>query len=168
LEEVEVPLVTADDDVLYPRYWLKKLVEAFQQFPEVVNCYRARVMVLSKDGIAKYESWAMADSTTPSFRHFATGVGGTIYPLPLQRALKQQGTAFLNCCPKSDDIWLHVQSLRAGYRIRQIYKKQFRLIEIPGTQIIALHQDNLARGGNDRQIEATYQVSDIDRLRERD
>jgi hypothetical protein len=168
LPEVEAPLVTADDDLLYPRYWLKRLVKAFQQFPDVVNCHRARVMVLNQDGIAKYKSWELADSMKPSFCHFAGGGAGAMYPLPLQRALKQEGTAFLDCCPKADDIWLHVQALRAGYKIRQIDKKQFRLVEIPGTQCIALNHQNLGGGGNDRQIETTYRASDLDRLRERE
>jgi len=164
LRELEAPLVTADDDLLYPRSWLKRLVEAFQQFPDVVNCYRARVMVLNQDGIAKYECWDLADSTKPRFCHFAGNGAGAIYPLPLQRALKQEATAFANCCPKADDIWLHVQALRAGYKVRQILKKQFSLVEIPGTQGIALHHHNLARGGNDQQIKATYTAKDIQKL----
>jgi hypothetical protein len=166
LLNIEAPLVTADDDVLYPRYWLKRLIEAFQQFPDVVNCYRARVLLLNQGGIAKYESWELADSTKPSFCHCAGNGAGAIYPPPLQRALKQEGTAFLHYCPKADDLWLHVQALRAGYRVRQISKKRFPLVEIPGTQGTALYHQNQAGGGNDRQVEITYRASDIDRLRE--
>lgn len=161
----DLPLVTADDDVLYPRYWLKKLAKAFQQFPNVVNCHRAHLMVLNKDGIAKYMHWKSSYSTEPSFCRFATGVGGVIYPPPLQRVIKQAGTAFMQCCPKADDIWLNVQALRAGYKVRQIRKKGFRLVEIPGTQSIALRNHNWAGGENDHQIAATYHASDIARLR---
>src|SRR5579859_7422220 len=134
MSEFKDPLVTADDDVLYPSDWLKKLVEASQRFPDVINCHRARVIGVSQDGIAKYEGWEMVDSTMPSYCYFATGVGGVIYPLLFQQELKKQGTAFLNCCPRGDDIWLHVQALRAGYKVRQVRKKSFRLLEIPGTQ----------------------------------
>jgi len=166
LLEFKDPLVTADDDVLYPRYWLRKLFEAFQQFPNVINCHRARVMRVSQDGIAKYEEWKMADSTMQSYCHLPTGIGGVIYPPLFQQELKKQGTAFLNCCPKSDDIWLHVQALRAGYKVRQVDKKSFRLLDIPGTQETALQNSNVARGGNDCQIAETYRASDIDRLGE--
>jgi hypothetical protein len=166
LLEFKDPLVTADDDVLYPNYWLKKLVEAFQQFPDVINCHRARVMGVSQDGIVKYGGWEMADSTMQSYCHFATGVAGVIYPPLFQQELKKQGTAFLNCCPKTDDIWLHVQALRAGYKVRQVSKKRFRLVGIPGTQETALLDFNVAGGRNDRQIANMYRASDIDRLRE--
>jgi hypothetical protein len=168
LSEFRDPLVTADDDVLYPSYWLMKLAEAFRQFPHVINCHRARVMGVSQVGIAKYEGWKMAGSTMPSYCHCATGVGGVIYPPLFQQELKKQGTAFLTCCPKGDDIWLHVQALRAGYKVRQVSKKSFRLLEIPRTQEIALQDCNVTRGGNDRQIANTYRASDIDRLREND
>ena len=166
LQEIEVPMVTADDDVLYPRGWLKELVEGFQQYPNVVNCHKARLVKLHQEGIGRYENWEMADSTKPSFRHFAVGVGGVLYPPSLQQELKREGTAFRNCCPRADDIWLHLQAMRAGYKVRQVGNKAFRLVYIPGTQSNALHLGNLAGGENDRQIEATYRAADIDRLRE--
>ncbi len=165
LQEIEVPMVTADDDVLYPRYWLKDLVEAFRRFPNVVNCHRARLVELDQERIAEYRSWEFADSTKPSFRHFAVGVGGVLYPPSLQQKLKREGAAFKNCCPKADDIWLHLQATRAGYKVRQVGNKAFRLVYIPGTQKNALYHNNLVGGENDRQIETTYGASDIDRLR---
>jgi hypothetical protein len=166
LQRIEVPLVTADDDILYPRYWLKRLVNAFHQFPDVVNCYRARVMIVNQDGFGAYKSWELAKSTKSRFCHCPGNGAGAIYPLALQRAVKQEGTAFLNCCPKADDLWLHAQALRAGYRVRQISNHLFPLLSIPGTQGIALFHHNQDRGGNDSQIALTYRTSDIDRLRE--
>ena len=123
-------------------------------------------MTLNQGGIGAYKTWKLAKSTNSSFCHCAGNGAGAIYPLALQRALKEEGTAFLNCCPKADDLWLHVQALRAGYRTRQISKKQFPLVSIPGTQGIALFHHNQDGGGNDRQIELTYRTSDMDRLRE--
>jgi hypothetical protein len=165
LQDFNVPLVTADDDVLYPRQWLKKLAEAFQQFPDVVNCHRAHTIALNGCGFENYESWELTGSTKPSFRHFATGVAGVIYPPLFQRVLKQRATAFLDCCPKNDDIWLHAQALRSGYRVRQIGERGFRIVEIPGTQSNGLYHHNVGRGGNDFHITTTYRPSDMDCLR---
>ena len=162
---IEVPLVTADDDVLYPSYWLQKLVQAHRQFPNNVNCYRARQLALEENGLAKYETWKPAESTDPSFYHCAIGVGGVIYPVPLQQFLKEQGKAFISCCPRADDVWLHVQALRAGYKVRQIDNRCFELLYIPGTQTTALYHCNLDGGANDQQIRNTYRRSDIEALR---
>lgn len=165
LEECVLPLATADDDVLYPRYWLKSLVDAYFDFPDAVNCHRARVITATQDGLAKYQSWQHAASDTPSPNNFAIGVGGVIYPPRLQERLKREGTAFLECCPKADDVWLHLQAVRAGFKIRQIAPKSFDPVIIPGSQSNALNHSNLDGGANDRQIENTYGTAEIDLLR---
>jgi hypothetical protein len=146
LGTVEVPLVTADDDVLYPPHWLKELVQAERESPDSVNCYRAREIAVGEDGLGRYESWKLVESTEPSFCHFAIGVGGIIYPVLVQRLLRQQGDAFIDCCPRADDVWLHVQALRGGYKVRQIANHCFELRYIPGTQTTALYHGNLDGG----------------------
>jgi hypothetical protein len=161
---VDVPLVTADDDLLYPYTWLQRLVEEFQKHPTVVNCYRARKMELREGGLANYSQWALASSTDARFKHFAGSGAGVIYPIGLQRAIKREGPKFLTCCPDADDIWLHVQTIRAGYKIRQVDKGEFRLVYIPRTQGSGLRTTNMC-GGNDRQAKSTYTESDISILR---
>jgi len=163
-----LPLVTADDDVLYPSDWLEGLMDAHRQRPDVVNCYRARVIELREQGFSKYEQWPMCESTEPSFLHFATGVSGVIYPPGLLIALKEAGRAFEHCCPKADDIWLHVQALRAGYKIRQFVPKPLHFLTLPGTQDVSLERSNAygPDAGNNRQAMLTYNESDLDRLRE--
>ncbi|HEY2470788.1 MAG TPA: hypothetical protein VGI45_23545 [Terracidiphilus sp.] len=163
-EALELPLVTADDDLLYPYKWLNNLVEQFKKHPEVVNCYRARVISLDDTGLANYSQWGFARSTTASFRHFAGSGAGAIYPPSLQRALKREGAWFMTCCPKADDIWLHLQAIRAGYKIRQIEMRQFRIVCIPHTQEFALWNSNVS--GNDDQVRATYSAADIRILRD--
>jgi len=164
-ETFDRPLVTADDDVLYPRYWLRRLEQAFQERPDVINCYRARVVVPRGQGLANYEDWQMCESTDASFRHFATGVSGVIYPPQMLNALKKAGSAFERCCPKADDIWLHVQALRAGYKVRQIVPQPLYLPILPGTQQTALESYNCFDSGNDHQAMQTYSLEDIQIIR---
>ncbi len=42
VESHELPLATADDDILYPRYWLAGLMTAYVERPEVVSPATAR------------------------------------------------------------------------------------------------------------------------------
>jgi hypothetical protein len=161
-----VPLVTADDDVFYPRFWLKELVAAHKEFPDCVNCYRARVMMLRDGKIAPYREWPLCESSDPSCRFVATGVSGVIYPPAFLRTLKVAGRAFRGCCPKADDLWLHVQALRAGYKIRQLRSKALDCLQVPGSQESRLGSDNYDAGGNDRQIESTYTAADIIKVHE--
>jgi hypothetical protein len=162
-EEFTAPLVTADDDVVYPRSWLAGLARAHEQYPNFVNCYRARVVTLRDWRIAPYREWYLCGSTEPSLRAIATGVSGVIYPIRLQRELKRAGTGFEMCCPKADDLWLHVQAIRSGVPIKQIQSEALLFPHIPGTQDVALWSENWERGaeGNDRQSAVTYQASDL-------
>lgn len=161
-DSFNVPLVTADDDILYPRDWLRQLVMAYRESPDVLNCYRAREIVLNKVGFAKYEEWKLCTSTEPGYRLLAGSGAGVIYPPEFMMALKRAGTEFESCCPRADDIWLHVQSLRAGYKVRQIRSMEFPLALIPGTQETALYVENVVlQDGNDRQLRATYNSTDI-------
>jgi hypothetical protein len=166
-DRFDTPLVTADDDVLYPRFWLEALVEGNLQYPDNVNCFWGHVMTINEDGVGPFQEWKVCESIEPNLRHHAAGVMGVIYPPPFLAVLKRAGTAFQGCCPKADDIWLHVQALRAGHKVRMIVPRlpylSFR--GVPGTQDTALCRDNVDRAGNDPQIRATYTDSDIQRLR---
>lgn len=167
-ERFDTPLVTADDDILYPKYWLKKLAEAYYEHPNEVNCYFSHVIPVERTGFARYREWQQCHSTVPSSRHLAAGVTGVVYPPAFLTILKRAGTAFETCCPKGDDLWLHVQALRSGYKVRQIFPHlpYFAFQGIPGTQQSALCHDNVDSGdGNDRQMKATYSENDFQLLR---
>lgn len=162
------PLVTADDDVIYPRYWLKDLVLAYRQDTSVVHCHRAHVVNIQDGKIAPYETWKACTSQEPKFGNFATGVSGVIYPPRLQAALKAAGDRFMQCCPIADDIWLHVISIRNGFRVRQLGKAARHFLLVPGTQAMALWRRNTGNGTaeNDRQAASTYSREDIQILRD--
>jgi hypothetical protein len=167
-EEIfDTPLVTADDDMLYPRFWLKKLVEANRKYPENVNCFWGNVMTVGENCVGRPSEWTQCTSTLPSFRHHAAGVTGVIYPPPFLSALKRAGTAFETCCPKADDLWLHVQALRSGYKIRMILPRlpYFSFLSVPGTHRTGLCIGNVDRDGNNPQVRATYNEADVQLLR---
>jgi hypothetical protein len=157
------PLATADDDVIYPRRWLAELLNAHDQFPHCVNCYRARVMTLRDGEIAPYRKWPLCQSTEPSFATVATGVSGVIYPGALLEELKRAGTGFETRCPRADDLWLHARAIRSGFQIRQIQPEPIHFPLIPGTQVTSLYAENCAHDdGNDRQLAVTYDSSDLE------
>jgi hypothetical protein len=163
VNKFDTPLVTADDDVFYPRDWLEGIAHAFRQFPEAVNCYRARVMRINKGEIQKYENWELATSTHPSSCHVPTGVSGAIYPPAFLETVKEAGEGFRDLCPKGDDLWLHLHAGRAGYKIRQIRPKPLIPLSIPGAESVGLWKTNIF-GANDRQIADTYSAKDIQQL----
>lgn len=153
-ESFEKPLVIADDDTFYPRDWLSRLDQAYREQPRMIYCYRARRIKMDGHDMTPYTTWKMVRDTDASYLNLATGCAGVMYPAEVLEYIKKQGTAFQQCCPMGDDLWLHANSILAGFRIRQVVKK-FHLLEIPGTQANALYRTNISEG-NDAQIEKTY------------
>lgn len=163
-ERFSRPMITADDDILYPRWWLERLVASLREYPDAVSCHLAKKVELDDHGIARYAAWKIPKTTFPSACHVAHGVNGVIFPPPLLEVLKRAGDGFQHCCPRADDIWLHAQALRAGFKVRQIRPAPRRFAAIPGTQEYGLWIGNNAEG-NDQAISATYTKEDIARLR---
>jgi len=158
------PLATADDDMLYSVWWLRGLATAHRETPWLVNCYRAHFMHFANGRIKPYLNWETRKSTEPSARCFATGSAGCIYPAKFLVKLKQAGDEFLRLCPWADDVWLHVNALRAGFKIRQISHRPLDFPIIPGTQNNGLFNTNWHPTGNDEQIRQTYTREDIELL----
>ncbi|PPD17304.1 MAG: hypothetical protein CTY27_04135 [Methylotenera sp.] len=164
--DAKLPLVTADDDIFYPKYWLKYLLDAYKNDSTIVSCYRAHVVTLNEkqDMVGDFYSWAMCRSTQPSFLNHATGCSGVIYPPILQKKIAEQGESFMDKCPKADDIWLHVNAIRNGFKIKQIYETDLNFTAIPLTQKTGLKWDNIG-GKNDEQAKLTYTENDLSILK---
>lgn len=161
------PLITADDDVLYPRYWLASLVQAHDTTPDQIVCFRAhRIDFDPKGALKPYAQWPACQSTSPHPRNFLTGVSGVLYPVPMQNILRECGYAFEDCCPRNDDIWLTATAWRHGIPIRQIVPYGRAFYNLPGTREQGLARNNVQGGANDAQMRATFNPEELERLRE--
>ncbi|MDO9165342.1 MAG: hypothetical protein Q7U13_04475 [Rhodoferax sp.] len=158
------PLVTADDDVIYPKDWLEGLMAAHQSAPNLIHCYWARKLTLENGQVLPYLAWENVSSQEPSTTHFALGVSGVIYPPRFLLALRDGGDLFAVSCPRADDVWLHAMAVRNGYRISQVKVKHVYPRLVPFTQDAALYHANHLPGGNDAQIAATYTHGDLELL----
>ncbi len=161
------PLVTADDDVLYPPRWLAGLADARATAPDLIHCYRARRVTFDGDRFAPYLDWPRSHNSAASPLNFSTGVSGAIYPPEFLQVLRELGDAFLATCPRADDVWLHRTAVEFGFDVHQILDadEHEHFPVIPGSQELTLMTPNVLKGENDRQIEATYTPANIARLR---
>lgn len=160
------PFVTCDDDVLYPVDWLQRLVFASEVHPGCVVAHRARTVQLDSSGvISPYERWPHVASDEPSFLNFAIGIGGVFYPSVMAEALSEAGEGFRLTCPRADDVWLKVISLRAGVSVSQVSGSFLFLIDVPGMRSSGLAKINVLGGGNDEQIAATFEKKDLECLK---
>ena len=162
-----LPLVAADDDVLYPRRWLADLLTGYARYPGDVHAHRThRIEFDDGHDIAPYARWSAGTGTQASFRTFCTGVSGILYPPALLTALATEGTGFTDRAPWADDVWVHSVMVRHGFRGRQVAALQAEYPAVPGTQRGTLYGRNVRDGGNDAQIHACFGSAELRRMLE--
>lgn len=149
--------ITADDDVYYPPQWLAGLVNAARAHPGSVIGTRSHMASRRADGaLAPYAQWELAaDRLEPDEGAvlFPTGVGGILYPPGCFDPRVFDEAAFMELCPRGDDIWFFWMARLAGTKHRRA-PGWFDIIDWPDSQGVALFNDNLLADGNDTQIRA--------------
>ena len=161
IEHHTTPMVTADDDIVYPPSWLAKLQQAHAQFPDDVLCFRAHRIVLDGHAIAPYATWAAADGGRASAANMGTSVSGQLFPPRLLDAFRDRGDEFRAISPDADDLWLHACGLREHVLTRQIGPSPVMFPFVPGSQATGLYLHNYWEGGNDAAIARLYSAEDI-------
>lgn len=149
-------LVTADDDVLYPRTWLKDLKTAHEETPDLVVCHRAHRLVVRNGRLLPYVEWPAVNDDRPHPTVFPAGVSGVLYPTAVQDALAAAGSDFLRYAPRADDIWLHFVITSSGFLARQVRDRGSLFLTVPRSQTQALLRHNVLEGGNDQQLAELY------------
>lgn len=145
-------IATADDDIAYPRDWLRRLLGACRSEREIVGHYGRRIKFHANQ-LAPYEQWCRLSSDAAGKDVFLIGMGGVLYPpgsLPLQTGDK---AAFMRLCPHADDIWLHWMGSLAGCTFRCVRPPR-EFVPWGKSQRIALWRTNVAAGRNDEAVAA--------------
>lgn len=159
-----VRVATVDDDMIYPEWFLQRLLFIGDLRMDAVVAYRAHRIELRDDRMLPYVKWSAADTSKASFLHFATGVSGVLYPVTFIDYVVSQGDVFLENCKRADDVWLHACALRSDHPIRQVYAQPRHFAVVPTTQVGALVVGNTLMGGNDEQIAKVYTDEDVAKL----
>ncbi|MCT9818754.1 hypothetical protein N3K63_00495 [Microbacterium sp. W1N] len=151
------PLITADDDIIYPPNWLGDLSHAHRAHPDDVIAFRAHTVGMSTPSVfAPYTTWLPCLTTEPRYSNFATSVSGQLIPPALQRHILGEGTAFTSAAPTADDVWLHRCAVTFGFATRQVEETPLHWWFIPGSQVSGLNAQNVIGGANDRQMQASH------------
>jgi hypothetical protein len=108
-------LITADDDTLYPRDWLVRLLAA-QARHDCVVAFRGRRMTLEEGAILPYRGWQVAgpELGEPSLLTVPTGKDGICYRLSQLDSRVLDQTTALRIAGHADDLWFKLHTLLTG------------------------------------------------------
>lgn len=106
-------VITFDDDVLYGRMWLERLVDRATMFPNHIVCgVGRRISRLRGDRFQGYKRWAQVSRTEDGLWLLPIGVGGVAYRRHLLDMEMLTTGEFRRLAPRTDDLWYRVSSLR--------------------------------------------------------
>jgi hypothetical protein len=128
-------IVTVDDDLIYPNWFLDRLLAKASTMSDNIVCYRARhIRKIAPNRFAPYTGWEFATVNTPPAHIFPTNGAGTLFPAgSLHEDVFDLDTAH-RLCPLADDIWYKVMSLRKGTQCCMVARESTMFEEIPGTK----------------------------------
>ncbi len=157
-------IVTADDDVIYPRDWLGLLYHSYIVNPNDIQVHRAHRVGIKNGNISPYEKWKKhVKEESARFDNFLTGVGGVLYPPNCFREEVFRKDIYLKYSPTADDVWLWFMALISDRKIR-VVKDHIKTLTC--TNILrqlgiikgkTLYRFNI-NGDNDKQIKKLLKI----------
>lgn len=157
-------IITADDDIVYPRSWLRRLIDAHHLHPRCVVSYRAHFLELEGEGKLRPYSEMMVskredgDRVIPRYDLMPTGVSGVLYPPGSLDVICTKADMYLAYAPTADDIWFKMASLLQHTPCVQVERKNRHFPSVPNSQVGALYRQNVGDRRNDEQLAACFAI----------
>jgi len=152
-------VITVDDDLLYPNFWLQALLKDSDKHQNCVSGFTCRQLQLkSSNSLAPYKTLPRVSSSInePSHTLMALGYAGVLYPPNVLHSETSNPELFQKYCPHADDIWFKAMALRNNSPHRKIPFNFGKEIYLPFTQKISLKKVNVRGGANDKQLQAVF------------
>lgn len=147
----EYNVITADDDIIYPRNWIEGLLAERKAHPKAIAAYVCRNIQFDDDrNLLSYNKWDRVPDQTnpPSNSLMGIGFAGIYYPknsLPPEvfniQLLKE-------LCATGDDLWFKVMSILGDVPYIKTSSPFGKEIYIPGSQGVSLKKTNVRQDQN--------------------
>ncbi|MBF0406252.1 MAG: hypothetical protein HQM10_02775 [Candidatus Riflebacteria bacterium] len=158
----DYPIVVADDDMIFPIFWLENLLKKFKNEPEYIHAYYTKTISFDKNLALKPQHEWLSDIHEPShFHHLLLGVGTIFPPGSFHKdALDLEKIKAL--APTSSDTWFTVMAILKGTKVKKMFPESQIFPIIPGTQKKSMWQINSKT--IDKQIREIYDYYKIKEL----
>lgn len=146
-------IITIDDDILYPKKTIEKLINSYKNFPHAISALctnkfvpNAKKEFIFSNSINCYDTFILK----PRFDLVAIGFAGILYPPSIMPKETYSMENITTCAPLADDIWLKYMELFNNIPVVCASKYQEPII-IANVQDFALNKINGNQGKNDIQ-----------------
>lgn len=143
-------IITFDDDIIYPKKCIERLINTHQKFPNVLVCERAQAINFSEEKILNPGRWDTISDVginSPSYSLNPSNGGGCLIPYGIFHEDITDAKKIQELALRNDDIWtmfMCVQNKTKIVKTRK-YHKTFTVVE--GSQVSTLASNNIGNGG---------------------
>ena len=128
-------IITCDDDVFYPRDWLKNLLISYKAHPNEIHSSMITRLCKKNDCFDELsEEFIPDDSNRSSFFNKVLGAGGVLYPSDSLNKEVLNIEAAKKLAPTSDDIWFWGMAVLNHTKIRLVENGLKNHIYVPHSQ----------------------------------
>lgn len=145
-------IVTCDDDMIYPKDWLSRLLESWQRAPDDIVAHMCRKMRLENREFMPYRKWRGESKGESSPLTLALGWGGVLYPPGSLDARVLERDTYMRLSPHADDLWFKAMAMLKGTAVRKSVNPDPEPVPIIGSQSISLGKKNIAEDMNREQL----------------
>lgn len=165
-------IVTADDDLYYPRTWLEELVLSYKKEPAHIHVHNStRVSFGENNSLSKYSKWELAPKGGAALLNFIKSGSGALFPPESLYKDYSNEELFQKLAPTADDIWFWAMAVLSDTKIVSLGTpiSNYRYTSIQrefGNKGLTLHEINVQQGKNDDQIKniITYYPCVLEKL----
>lgn len=157
-------IVTADDDIIYPRNWLKTLYESYKLYPNAVSARRVHQIKFDEQGkMISYDKWKdqCRSLKKPSKQLVATGNGGILYPPKCLPKTAFNVDVIKQLCLRTDDLWLKCMEVKNNVPVVWVKNWQVKPVSIDYEDNSRLQDENIFTGKNDLVMRAIMKYCSI-------
>ncbi len=155
-------IVTCDDDMMYPRDWLRRLLESWRQTPGDIVAHMCRKIRIEDGEILPYRRWRGEARGHSSPLTLALGWGGVLFPPGSLDPRVFDREAYLRLSPRADDLWFKAMAMLGGTAMRKSREPNPEPVPILGSQTFSLGRQNIGEDQNRVQLLALIAEFDLD------
>ena len=145
-------VITYDDDLIYERDSIEKLITLHNKYPNAIICNRAHEVKYNDTDFLPYSCWTVRSNEgvkKPSHKLIPSTGNGCLYPYNCMRKETFDEVLIKKYAFSADDIWIGINSFLSGTRLVRTKKTIATLVPIMNSQEEALTNFNDLQGGNE-------------------
>lgn len=155
-------IITCDDDIIYPRNFIKWLIETYEKNKDCVIAYRwTDIKLINNTLLSPYNSWDDSEKISPSHYIFATWVWWVLYPPKCFHSSILDKELFKKLSPNNDDIWFKAMEILNWTKVKLVWSRSREFPTVFNSQLVWLWHSNVSLNHNDGQLKNVFDYFDL-------